>query len=131
MLQLGAVGVQRAELVRADDVEPVAAGRRERHNDRANLLDQRLQIDLFEIEVHLARLDLRQVENVVDQIEQMPSGIADLGKIGQELIEALILGHLLQHLAVPDHGIERRTQFVAHIGEEGRFVLARRFELLI
>src|SRR5207248_5346865 len=94
LLQLGAVGVQRAELVRADDVEPVAAGRRERHNDRANLLDQRLQIDLFEIEVHLARLDLRQVENVVDQIEQMPSGIADLGKIGQELIEALILGHL-------------------------------------
>ena len=40
-------------------------------------------------------------------------------------------GHLLQHLAVADHGIERRAQLMAHIGEEGGFVLARRFELLV
>ncbi len=131
LLQLGAVGVERSGIVRIDDVEPVSAGGRERRNDRAHLLDQRLEIDLFEIEVHLARLDLRQVENVVDQIQQMPPGVADLREVGHELVETFVLGHFLQHLAVADHGIKRGAQLVAHIGEEGRFVLARRFQLLI
>src|SRR5205085_11467045 len=85
LLQLCTVGVERSGIVRVDDLEPVAAGRRERRDDRAYLLDQRLEIDLFEIEVHLARFDLRQVENVVDQIEQMPPGVADFGEVRQEL----------------------------------------------
>src|SRR5262249_19726395 len=38
---------------------------------------------------------------------------------------------LPQHLAHPDDGIERRAQFVAHIGQELRLVLARQFKLLI
>ena len=61
----------------------------------------------------------------------MPTGIANLGEIGHELVEALVLGHFLQHLAIADHGIERRAQLVTHIGKEGRFVLTRRFELRV
>ena len=89
------------------------------------------EIDLFEIEVHLACLDLRQIENVVDQAKQMPAGIADLGEIGQKFVLSFVLRRLVQHLAVADDRVQRRPKLVAHAGEEGRFVLARRFELLV
>ena len=61
----------------------------------------------------------------------MPPSVADLGEIGQQLIEPVILGDFLQHLAVADHRVQRCAQLMAHIGEESRFVLARRFELFV
>ena len=131
LLELGAVGVKRAERRRTDDFETVRVRRRQRLDDRAHLLDQTGEIDLFEIEVHLAGLDLRQIEDVVDQAEEMPAGIADLGEVGQKLVLPLVLRGLVQHLAVADDRVQRRPQLVAHAGEEGRFVLARHFELLV
>ncbi len=58
LLELGAVGIERAERCRADDLEPVAARRGEHRDDRAHLFDQCRDVHLFEVEVHLARLDL-------------------------------------------------------------------------
>src|SRR6266542_5246875 len=60
LLKLGAVGIESAERCRADDLEPVAARRGEYRDDRALLFKQGRNVHLFEVEVHLARLDLRQ-----------------------------------------------------------------------
>ena len=67
LLELGPVGVERSERRRADDLQTVCVRRRQRLDDRAHLLDEDRKIDLLKIEVHLAGLDLRQIEDVVDQ----------------------------------------------------------------
>jgi hypothetical protein len=40
-----------------------------------------------------------------------------------------VLCGLVEHLAVADDRIQRRSKLMAHAGEEGRFVLARHLEL--
>ena len=72
-----------------------AVRRGQRLDDRAHLLDEAGEIDLFEIEVHLAGLDLRQIENVVDQAEEMPAGVADLREVGQKFVLPLVLRGLV------------------------------------
>ena len=48
----------------------------------------------------------------------MLAGGADLLQVGDLLAAALELGVLEQDLAVADHGVERRAQLVAHLGQE-------------
>ena len=81
----------------------------------------------LEVKLHAPRLDLRQVEDVVDQREQ----VAARAEHAIERLEVLLrrLGILPQHLGDADDGVERRAQLVAHVGEELRLVLARLFEL--
>ena len=70
------------------------------------------------LELHLARLDLRQVEHVVDQLEQVTRARED---VAQEL---LLLGRHRAHLAVvhqlaeADDGVQGRAQLVGHVGQE-------------
>ena len=49
------------------------------------------EVDVLEIDVHLAGLDLRQVEDVVDHAEQMPAGRLDLFEIAASALQALVL----------------------------------------
>ena len=77
-------------------------------------------IDLGLQKLGLARLDLGQVENVVDQAQQVEAARVDVGGIG-----AILLGLGAEHLVLDDlrkadDGIERRAQLVAHVGEELR-----------
>ena len=62
------------------------------------------------------RLDLGQVEDVVDQGEQMPPRAEHPIKRLGVLLQRLRI--LPQHLADADDGVERRAQLVAHIGQE-------------
>ena len=48
----------------------------------------------------------------------MFAGRFDAAQIHQHVLFVALLGNLLQHLAVADHGIERRAQFVTHVGHE-------------
>ena len=128
LLELGAVGAHAAEVVRRPDFERVAVLLGQRNDERAHLFEQRHDLDVFEIDVHPAGLDLRQIENVVDQAEQMAAGAFDLLEVGNETFLAEIGRLFLQDLAVADDGVERRAQLVAHIGEELRLVLAGDFE---
>ena len=77
-----------------------------------------------ERERQLPGLDLRQVEHVVDQTEEMLA-------VGLQAFQHL--AHLLGRFAidvvedefgVAEDGVERRAQLVAHVGQELRFVLA-------
>ena len=74
------------------------------------------------IDLHLAALDLAQVEHVVDEPEQMARIALYLPHVGSEVPGlGTVLHLLLQHLAVADDGRERRSQLVAHVGDERRF----------
>ena len=63
----------------------------------------------------LARLDFREVENVVDDAQQMLSGTLDLDEV-----IALPRRHLRFQgdLGQADNGIHRCADFVAHIGQK-------------
>ena len=81
------------------------------------------------LELHPPRLDLRQVEDLVDQLQQVAAGVAD---VAQVLLLPLVdvAEHALQeHVREPDHGVERRAQLVRHAREELGLVAARDLEL--
>ena len=83
--------------------------------------------DGTELELHPARLDLRQVEDLVDQLEQVAPRAADvLDVLLLALVE--IAEHAVeQHFGEADHGVERRAQLVRHAGQELGLVAARHF----
>ncbi len=66
----------------------------------------------------LVRLDLGEVEHVVDDHQKRLAGIADGFRI-----KALFLGQIGVHQQVrhADDAVHRRADLVAHVGEEGRF----------
>src|SRR5471030_2936835 len=71
-------------------------------------------------QVDLARLDHRQVEDFINQAQQIPAGLEDL--VGRRLLRDRQRRHAgLHQLREAQHGVERRAQLVAHIGQELRF----------
>ncbi len=71
--------------------------------------------------------DLGQIEDIVDDAEQMLAGHDDA-------IQLFLLPHLpdflLQQMGIADDGVHWRTDFMAHVGEEGAFGLVGDFGLL-
>ena len=51
-------------------------------------------------------------------------GRVDPLEVGQECVGVGLLGLLLEHLGVPDDGVQRRPQLVGHVRQELRLVLA-------
>ncbi len=70
------------------------------------------------MKLHAPRLDLRQIEHVVDQREEVASRRVDLLEVRNQRVLPGLLRVLLEHLAVADDGVERCAQFVAHRGEK-------------
>ena len=120
-----AVGENRTPAERArSDVLFVGAPR----DDADSLPQQLVEFDRFEIEPDAAGLDLRHVEDVVDDVEQVLAAFADVAAIFAYLSGAERAEHAGFHdLGEADDGVERRAQLVAHIGQELRFGLVRLF----
>ena len=112
---------------RTIDDDTIAVLRRHGLDRLGHVLDQWRQREQFEVKLHPPRLDLGQVEDVVDQREQM----AARAEHPIERLDVLLkrLGILPQHLGDANDGVERRAQLMAHAGEELRLVLACEFEL--
>ena len=106
----------------AVDDETVAVLRRHRLDRLGHILDHRREREGFEVKLHAPGLDLRQVENVVDQGEQVPARAEHAVERLGVLLQRLRI--LPQHLGDADDGVERGAQLVAHIGKELRLVLA-------
>ena len=68
--------------------------------------------------LHLARLNFRNVQNVVDQFEQVFSRIVDAAQILRPILPPLSLDIRQQHLAETNNRSQGSAQFVAHEGEE-------------
>ena len=92
----------------------------ERASDR---LQQARRQDLLGIDGHRAGFDLRQVEDVADQVEQVGAGAVDgAGELDLfcRQIAVRIFGELL---AEDQDAVERRAQLMRHVGEEFGLVL--------
>ena len=136
LFYLGLVGAEAANIGRANHLDDILTLVGERLDDRQHLFNQRLNVYRLDEDIHLSGFDLRQVENVVDQSQQVAAGTFDLLQIVDRLFVALVDGVLLQDFAVADDRIQRRAQLMRHVGEEARFgpvgfvgSIARRGEL--
>ena len=81
------------------------------------------------LEGHLAGFDLRQVEHLVQQLEQVPTGVPDVADVLVLAIVELAEHPVQQHLREADDRVERGAQLVGHAGEELRLVPARDLQL--
>src|SRR3546814_10217460 len=81
--------------------------------------------DVCSSDLVTARFDLREVENVLQQGQQMAPGAFD----AVDILMLLLVEHPgiaeAQELRVADHAVERGPQLVAHIGEEQRLGVVR------
>ena len=77
------------------------------------------------IELELAGLDLRKIEYLVDEAKQVGAGGVHTAQRFLRLFGAETRRVHDQHLGQADNRVERRSQLVAHAGEEIRLVLAR------
>jgi hypothetical protein len=84
-------------------------------NQIDHVVDNALDLEIGRFQVQLAGLDLRHVENVVDDAEQMVRRVADL-------VEALAVLRLadvaLEQVGHAEDGVHRRADLVAHVGQE-------------
>jgi hypothetical protein len=106
------------------EVQPLL--RRPGRHDVQGRLDAPAHVERAALEVEPAGLDLREVEDVVDDGEErVPAGADDLGQVpllGGQLGVEQELGHA-------DDRVHRRADLVAHGGEEGALGLGGRLGL--
>ena len=93
------------------------------------VVERRGQVEVRQFQLHPARLDLGQVEDVVDQGQEVLSRGVDVLQILVLLLVQLAEHPLAQDLREADDGVQRRPQLVGHVGQELGLVLAGDFEL--
>ena len=102
----------------AFQLERVAVLGHQRLHGRHDVVDERQQLERFGEQLHLSGFDLREVEHVVNQRQEVLAGRVDLPEIWKERRIAPLLDLFLEHLAVTDNRVERRAQLVTHAGQE-------------
>src|SRR6185312_4959436 len=90
---------------------------------------QVVEDDLLGIDRHGARFDLREIEDVADEIEQVGAGGVNGAAEFDLLRRQIPLGVLDELLAEDEDAVERRAQLVRHVREELGFVLRCQREL--
>lgn len=90
--------------------------------DGQGVLQQVAQIERNMVEHQFAGLDFREVEDFVDDAQQAVGGLFD----GAQVVE-LARGQFafLQQMSETEDAVERRADFMAHVGEELGFDPAR------
>ena len=104
---LGQIGVHGAKLIGAADFKGIGVLLDQRRNGGDHVLEHGGDVEGLQEEVHLAGFDLRQVENVVDQRQQMLAGGLNFLQVGNEVLLAQVFSLLVEHFAVADDGIQR------------------------
>ena len=118
LAQAGGVALhQRGQALVQRQVDRQSLVARWRGEQRELSPNGRAQIECSRLERHLARFDLREIENVVQDRQQRPAG--RLEQAGQ-LALALGQRRVEQHAGDAQHAVHRRAHFVAHIGQELR-----------
>ena len=103
---------------------------RERPERALDVVADVAERDVAGVHVHLPGLDLREVEDVVDQLEEIGAGLVDRPGELDLLVGQVLLGVLREQLREDEQRVERRAQLVAHVREELALVLRRERELL-
>ncbi len=107
------------------DAQPLVA--RRLADDRGDAVEDRGKREVGAFQLQSIGLDLRQIEDVVDDRKQVAAGVVDL-------VEALDLfrrrAASAQQVVEADDGVDRRADFVAHVGQEAALGETRRLGLL-
>ena len=90
-----------------------------------DILNRVAQFDVFNLKLHLARLNFRKIENVVDQLQQGAGGAFRLAQIFKMLRRDAGLQRADGQRRVANHGVERRSQFMAHAQQKFILILPR------
>ena len=98
---------------------------RKRTGRRHDRFDDPLHRIVVERQGELAGLDLGYVEHVVDQPQEVLSVGLDATQDLHRLLRHGAVKPVDEQLGKAEHGVQRRAQLVAHIGEELRLVLIR------
>ena len=88
------------------------------------------QREPLRVDVHLARLDLGQVEDVVDQPQQVRAGRVNDGRVLHLLDGEVAVRVLREQPGEHQQAVQRGAQLVRHVGEELRLVPRRLVKLL-
>src|SRR5215831_9718443 len=70
-----------------------------------------------------ARLDLRQIENIADEIHQIGAGAVDGAREFDLAVGKIAFGVLTELLPQNQNAVERRAQLMGHVGKEFGLVL--------
>ena len=111
----------RQRRVEFEDQFQLAADRPGRYQCREGL-DHVVECEIDLLDIELAGLDLRDVEDVVDDAQQVFAGEADLFQV---VALAWIEVGLERQVGHADHAVHRGADLVAHVGQELALVLAR------
>src|SRR6185436_842026 len=91
---------------------------------------QLLEVELVDVDDDGSRLDLRQIEDVVDEREQVRAGRMNRAREVDLLGREVAVFVVRQELGQNEQRVERRAQLVRHVGEELGLVLRRQRQLL-
>jgi hypothetical protein len=87
------------------------------------------QTHVADIDLHFARFDFAQVENLVDEVEQIAARSPDrVGELDLFVGQVLFLV-VREQFGQNQHRVERCAQLVAHVGQELRLVFGRERQL--
>jgi hypothetical protein len=75
-------------------------------------------VERRERQVHPTGLDLRQIQDVVDQGEEVLTGREDVPEVLGLLLVHLAEQAVQEHLGEADDGVEGGPQLVGHVGQE-------------
>src|SRR6185436_8627748 len=78
----------------------------------AQHVDEVREVDLLDVDGDRARLDLRQVEDVADEVQEVGAGAVDRTRELDLLRREVALGVVAQLLAEDEDGVERRPELV-------------------
>ncbi len=93
---------------------------RERFHERPDLVQRLGHLELREGELHPAGFDLREVEDVVDDLQQQPPRSQDVLHVAVLLLVQGPEGLVLEHFREPDDRVQRRAKLVTHLRQELR-----------
>ncbi len=93
-------------------------------------VEQAGEEDLFRLHRHRSRFDLRQIENVGDQVQQVRSGAVNGARELNLLRRQIAVRVVAELLAEHQNAVQRRAQLVRHVGQELRFVLRSQSQFL-
>src|SRR5262249_11309102 len=91
---------------------------REGFGGRAHGLDHALEGIFSHVQCELARFDLGYVKDSVDEAQQVLAVGADACKRIERLLTEWFVEALLHELGITEDGCKRRSQLVAHVGDE-------------
>src|SRR5437773_1262052 len=129
LLHLGAVRDEPRQLERYILLELELLAARERHRRLDALVDQLVEIELLGHHLQLPRLDAREIEDPVDELEQVGPAVVHRADVGLLALAQVAVEAVQQHLREADDRVQRRPELVRHAREELRLQPARLHEL--